>query len=261
MRRASALVIGALVLLPAAARAETEEFRWQGRVPSGKTLEIKGVNGGIRAEAAGGDEVDVVARKSGRRSDPGDVEIKVVEHGEGVTICAVYPNSVGDGPNECRPGRGGRMNTRNNDVEVQFTVKLPAGLRFVGKTVNGSVDAQGLGGDAVAHTVNGDVEVSTAGNVQAETVNGSIKAELGRADWTGPVQFKTVNGSVTLSLPANTGAEVRASTVNGSIETDFPLTLHKGRFTGRRLSGTLGAGGRELQIETVNGSIELRQGR
>jgi hypothetical protein len=45
-----------------------------------------------------------VATKHGRRSDPAEVEIEVVEHAGGVTICAVYP-SPGSRPNECRQGR------------------------------------------------------------------------------------------------------------------------------------------------------------
>jgi hypothetical protein len=202
--------------------------------------------------------VEVLAVKRGRRSDPRQVEIKVLEHAAGVTVCAVYPPGGSGRANECAPGSGGRMDTRNNDVEVDFEVRVPAGVDFVGQTVNGGVTADRLDGDVVATTVNGGVRAEAAGNVRAETVNGSITASLGRADWTGDVKFRTVNGGITLDLPADTGAEVSASTVNGSIETDFPLTV-KGKFSSRRLSGTIGGGGRGLSLETVNGSIRLRQ--
>jgi DUF4097 and DUF4098 domain-containing protein YvlB len=89
-------------------------------------------------------------------------------------------------------------------------------------------------------------------------VNGSIRAAAGRADWTGDAEFRTVNGSITVTLPASTGAEVRAETVNGEIETDFPMTV-SGRISKRRLNGTIGGGGRTLELETVNGSIQLRK--
>jgi len=46
--------------------------------------------------------------------------------------------------------------------------------------------------------------------------------------------------------------------VNGSIETDFPLTV-TGRLGPRRVTGTIGNGGRRLALETVNGSIRLRK--
>jgi DUF4097 and DUF4098 domain-containing protein YvlB len=89
-------------------------------------------------------------------------------------------------------------------------------------------------------------------------VNGSVTARLGRADWTGTLLLRTVNGRVEAIVPAAFSAEVKASTVNGDIDTDFPLTV-KGRFSHRRLSGTVGSGGRVLEMQTVNGSISLRR--
>jgi DUF4097 and DUF4098 domain-containing protein YvlB len=81
---------------------------------------------------------------------------------------------------------------------------------------------------------------------------------MGRADWTGDAEFATVNGGITLELPAGTGADVEARTVNGGIETDFPLEV-RGRVSRRRMSGTIGGGGRKLTLETVNGAIHLRR--
>lgn len=46
--------------------------------------------------------------------------------------------------------------------------------------------------------------------------------------------------------------------MNGSLHTDFPLTV-SGRFDARHLHATLGAGGREIRLRTVNGSIDLRK--
>jgi hypothetical protein len=234
-----------------------EDFRWHGRLAAGKTVEVKGVNGAIEASLASGDEVEVTATKRGRRSDPGSVRVEVLEHAEGVTVCAVYPDVDGR-RNECRAGSGGHMSTRDNDVEVHFVVKVPRGVGFSPRTVNGDVEATDLEGDVAATTVNGSIEVSTSGRAEAQTVNGSIRARAGRADWAGDAEFKTVNGSITLTLPTDTAADVRAETVNGEIETDFPLTV-TGRVSRRHLSGTIGGGGRSLELETVNGSIHLRK--
>ena len=131
MRKTACLItILGVVLLAAIApvSAESEEFNWRGRLASGQTIEIKGVNGDIKAQE-GGDEVEVRALKTGRRSDPSEVQIEVVEHSDGVTICAIYPSS--GRPNECRPGSGGRNSVKNNDVKVHFTVRIPAGVSFV----------------------------------------------------------------------------------------------------------------------------------
>lgn len=247
-----------LLLLPLAAAAAEQDFTWSGKVAAGQAIEIKGVNGDIEAQGVAGGDVEVTAVKKGRRSDPENVKIEVVEHAGGVTICAVYPS--GDGrPNECAPGKAGRMSTRDNDVSVRFTVKVPAGVRFVGRTVNGGIEATGLKADAEATTVNGGVELDSTGTARAETVNGGITARLGRADWTGTLKLQTVNGGIDVTMPDGLSADVKCSTVNGDISTDFPLTV-RGKIARRKLEGTIGSGGRLLEMTTVNGGIELKKG-
>ena len=217
MKRATILAAFALAAAPVLAAAAQEEFRWTGKVAAGQAIEIKGVNGGITATGSAGGDVEVTAVKKGRKSDPTEVKVEVVEHAGGVTICAVYPS---DGaPNECAPGKAGRMRVRDNDVNVEFRVKVPAGVRFVGRTVNGGIEASGLKADAEAETVNGGIDVS---------------------------------------MPEGLSADVRASTVNGDISTDFPLTV-KGKIARRKLEGTIGSGGRLLEMKTVNGGIELKK--
>jgi hypothetical protein len=258
--KASLVLTAALAL--AGSGLAAEDFQWRGKLAPGKTLEVRGVNGAIDASAAAGDEIEVLAAKRAHRSDPASVRVEVIEHGEGVTICAVYPDADNRRKNECRPGGGGHMNTRDNDVNVHFTVRVPRGVAFVPVTVNGEVKATGLDGDVTASTVNGSIRVSTNGRAEAQTVNGSIEATAGRADWTEDAVFKTVNGSITVTLPASAGAELKAETLNGEIETSFPVTnTTTGRLARRRLSGTIGGGGPSLQMSTVNGSIRLRSGR
>lgn len=249
--------LGGPAVAPAAAPAQSGDFRWTGRLAPGQELEVRGVNGRVRVEAASGPEAEVLATKTGRRSDPADVDIVVVPHDGGVTLCAVYP-AVNERENECLPGGGGRNNTHNNDVKVEWTVRLPDGVNLSAHSVNGDVTVRDVTGEVYASTVNGDVDVSTRGVAEASTVNGSIRAALGRADWTGTMRFHTVNGGITLEVPGNLAADIEAKTVNGSIDTDFPITV-RGRFGSRTLRGTIGAGGRDLEIETVNGSIRLRK--
>ncbi|MCL7978150.1 MAG: DUF4097 family beta strand repeat-containing protein [marine benthic group bacterium] len=251
----AALIVAAIAVLPGSSNAQ--EFEWQGRVDRGDGVEIKGINGDIDATYTSGSEVRVRAEKKGRDDDPSEVRIEVVEHGDGVTICAVYPDDGGR-KNECKPGDAGHLSSRDNDVSVHFVVEVPAGVEFRANTVNGGVDAAGLQSDIRASTVNGGINLSTSGLAKANTVNGSIKASMGRADWTGDLDFNTVNGSITVEMPANAGARVKASTVNGGLETDFPLTI-QGKFSNRKMEGTIGGGGRDLSLETVNGSIRLKK--
>lgn len=246
----AAAMFAALPLL-----AAEGDFHWSGALNPGQTIEIKGVNGGIRAEYASGTQIQVDARKTARRSDVNSVKVEVVPHAGGVTICSVYPDD-GSRPNECRPGDAGRMSNRDNDVKVDFTVRVPRGVKLVAKTVNGEVVAAGLQSEVEARTVNGKIQVATTDLARASTVNGSIEARLGAASWTGELNFSTVNGSVDLTMPPGVNADIKASTVNGGISTDFPLTV-SGKFGPKSISGRIGNGGQPLKISTVNGGIDL----
>ena len=95
--RKCALVAAAatLAIQTAAGAAAAQDFTWSGAVPQGRAIEIKGVNGDVRAEPSGSNQVEVTAVKTGRRDDPASVRIEVVPHGGGVTICAVYPSAPG----------------------------------------------------------------------------------------------------------------------------------------------------------------------
>jgi len=251
------LVLSVLTVLTVPT-VQSDEFNWHRTLAAGKTIEIVGVNGSIDASGTSGSEVEVTAVKRGRRDDPASVQIDVIEHGDGVTICAVYPSARRGEQNECRQGGKGRNNTRNNDVQVTWTVKVPRGVLFAGRTVNGQVVAHGLTAAAEIHSVNGNLTVETTAWASASTVNGSITARMGRADWQGEAELSTVNGAITVELPPDASMEVDASTVNGSMSTDFPLTV-RGKWGPRRMSGTIGQGGRSLSLSTVNGSMELRR--
>ena len=235
-------------------REAESTFEWSGQVADGQWLEIKGINGELNAMPSDGSTIQVTATRSGFRSDPNEVEIVVVEHAEGVTICAVYPTS-GDQPNECAPGNGGRNSTRNNDVKVTFDVLVPAGVRFAGRMVNASIRAADLAGDVRAQTVNGSVRLSTSQGAWAKTVNGSIRAAFGGTSLNGEATFETVNGSVTVAVPETTNADVEIRTSNGRITLNMPVDTT--RLSRRRVEGTLGEGGPDLRLKTVNGSITL----
>jgi hypothetical protein len=250
---------GAATIAARSARAGAD-FHQTWNLAPGKTLEIEGVNGAVHATGTAAKEVEVSAWKRAKRSDPAEVTIEVLEHADGITLCVRYPDRHGS-HNTCEPGGHSHMNLDDNDVTVDFEVGVPAGVRFVGRMVNGSVEATGLTADAEGHTVNGSVTLETRGRAEAQTVNGAVRARLGRLGASGPVSFRTVNGSITLELPEGIGAEVRAQTLNGAIETDFPVTvMHvKHRFVGDKLEGTIGKGGPLLELETVNGGIRLRR--
>jgi hypothetical protein len=250
------LAVAVLLVLTFAAGTSAQDFNWRGRIGRGRMIEIKGVNGGITAVGTSGTEVRVTAIKSAEDDDPEEVEIEVVEHDDGVTICAVYPTSSRRRPNSCEPAEGGRMNVNDNDVKVEFEVEVPAGVVLVARTVNGGIKATDIESDVRAYTVNGGVTIDANGVVEAKTVNGSIRAAMGSSNWDGDLNFETVNGGITLEIDGDLNAEVSAQTVTGGISTDFPLTV-QGRFGPRSVRGVVGRGGRNLGLNTVNGGIQI----
>jgi DUF4097 and DUF4098 domain-containing protein YvlB len=242
----------AAVIMTPAALAATEEFDWSGSVGTGQTVEIKGVNGSITAEPSSSGQIEIHAVKHGKKNDPSDVRIEVVEHAGGVTVCAIYPGKDYD----CEPGEGG-LGARDNDVEVRFTVLVPSGTNFAGRTVNGGIDADSIDGNVEASSVNGGIEATASGWVSATTVNGGIDVVMGRTDWVGELRLGTVNGGINVVLPGNASADVRIRTANGEIDSDFPINM-KGKYWNNRADGTIGGGGRELEIESVNGGVTLQ---
>jgi hypothetical protein len=214
-----------------------EETRWHGWVPSGQVVEVNNIHGDIRAELASGDEIEVIAIKRGF-SDPAQVSIEVVEHKGGVTICAVYPDADRNHPFDCRPSHGGGFRQAEtsdsgthirwdnggggdvliNDLRVDFVVRLPKRLRFIGRTVDGDVSAHMLEQDVEAHSVLGDVSVD---------------------------------------LSRNPGAEVHAESAKGTVSSEFPLSMRCNSGHGMLAFGRVGRAHRTLRLKTDTGDIHL----
>lgn len=228
-----------------------ETWNWNGTLAAGRTLEINGINGTIEAEPGTGDRVVVTAEKTSKRHDTSVVKIEVKQDSDGITICAVYPGQS----SPCR-SIGLSFQDRANDVNVDFHVQVPAGVKLVANNVNGAVRAHGLAAPVKAHTVNGTCEIETASSGEATTVNGAVRATVRKLAASDELSFHTVNGSITLDLPANANADFSSSTVNGGITTDFPITI-SGGWGPRSASGTIGHGGARVHASTVNGSIRL----
>jgi hypothetical protein len=242
-------------ILPAAGAAQTP-WNWEGRLSPGQTVEIVGISGDVQAVPARG-PARVRAANTVRRGSADDVPIVVVEHAGGVTICAIYPARAGQPANVCEPG-GGSRNGSGADITVDFHVEVPATVHFTGRTVSGDISVSGLSGDVRATTVSGDIDVQTSGTATASTVNGHIDVIMGRAEWRDRAAFSTVNGNIRLSVAGELDAELRASTVNGEIQSTFPIVV-EARHNMRNVTQALGRGGPELRLSTVNGSIELRR--
>ena len=207
------------------ARDGQEDFRWSGRVARGKTIEIAGLLGNVRAEHTSGDQVEVVGRRMGDDAD--QVRIEVVQKADGdVLICTIYPvreSSRGrndrnrdrdrdddrrdDGP--CNDGHSGELALDADEARIDFTVRVPQGVHLAARTVDGDIEASGLRSPVDAASVSGNVRVSTTGTARAATVSGNVDATFGETDGD-EMSFASVSGNVVVRVANGVGAEVEA---------------------------------------------------
>ena len=260
----AALPPRAIVAQSSGTTTGADRWDWTGNIDAGRQVFVRNLNGPIRVEASTGATVEVSAyKRAGRRGNVRDVTITVEQRSSrgDVVICARWNDRTDCDESGYRSrGRdnGDWWRWGGNNVDVEFVVRLPKGVRVTASTVNGGLEIEGVDSEVSANTVNGSVIArSNGGPVHAKTVNGSLTvrtAVLGQ----GTLDYETVNGQITLEIPENSSADVELRTVNGSISTDFPLTID-GKFSSRRVRGTIGRGGQLLRLETVNGSIRLRR--
>lgn len=217
-------------------------------------FELINVNGRVTAEPATDGKVSV----EGRRTAKGSSDEAAKENLAKLEIREeVSPDRVRV---ESRPPRlsgfGGH--------EIEWTVKIPAGVVVDLRTVNGGVRLNGLRGEVHAKTTNGGVRGQEMGNqiLEASSVNGGISIEFNQPlDANASVDVETVNGGVELSLTADTKATISARAVNGGVRvTDLKVEKQEqaNSFESkRRLEGTLNGGGAKVNVSTTNGGVRI----
>jgi DUF4097 and DUF4098 domain-containing protein YvlB len=215
---------------------------------AGGSVSLDNVNGDVSIEVWENSEVRIYAVKSA--SSPELLELLLVEvdaEPDAVRINTHYPST-----------RDSKYDKEDHS-QVEYTLTVPRSAKIDDvDLVNGSLTVVGVEGGVKAETVNGNIVVrECSGSAALSTVNGGIELYTNRLDRSEDVALEAVNGSLDLYLAAAIGAEVQAESVNGTIRNDFGLEVHKGKYVGSDLSGVIGGGGGNVQLETVNGSIDV----
>jgi hypothetical protein len=221
------------------------------------------------------------------------VEIRTVDLADGVALCVVYPaqragwdedrrerNREGKESDPCRRDNNWSDRHSRNDTEVDFTLKVPAGMRLRAGTVSGDVDAAQLSGELELRSVSGDVRLigGEGARIMLETVSGSVEmlqirakeveghTVSGRVTFEGPVQdggsydFATTSGSITLTLPQQPNATLSAATFSGRFSSSFPTSTDSRRRRSRH-SAVWGNGSARVDVESLSGNITIRSSR
>ena len=244
------------VVQPAKAEKTTEVRTLP--LASGSQLKVRNVNGFIRVEGWDREEVQFTGEF---KPSSQDEQVKVViEVAQGsLEIRGEVPKHTGlgsyRGP-QCQmtlkvPHRvKASLESVNGEVALNGT-QGQAELR----TVNGGVRAQDLDAALKATTVNGAIELEKVrGGLTLETVNGAIKGAGLDGQGQG-IKAETVNGSIKLQLGGLKG-RLRATTVNGGI-TFNAKGAEQVEVKKHRVTALFPGSEQAIEISTVNGGITL----
>lgn len=219
--------------------------------PTGR-VSLENINGGVQIKVWDRAAVQVDAVKKAYRKDRlAEARIDVNATEENIRIKTEYPDE-----NQTFRGGEGRYDNPAT-VEYSLTVPRKAALESI-ELVNGSIDIDGVEGTVKASSINGRVIArGLLGEAKLSTINGPLEATFTQLDDSKPISLGSVNGNVTMIIPSNANAAIRAGTVHGGISTDFGIQVKHGEYVGHSLDGQIGTGGPTIKLGNVNGSIKV----
>ena len=127
-------------------------------------------------------------------------------------------------------------------------------------SVNQGVSVNDVDGEISVEAINGDVTLADVRSnmIQAATVNGDVTF-VGQLADDGRYKFSSHTGDLDVSIPPNINATISVATFNGEFESTFPIVLSESGKAGKRFTFTLGDGSAKLDLETFQGTINLRR--
>lgn len=243
--RVPALVLSSLVLAAAAHAAVTESFKQNYPLAADGTIHLENVNGDIDIVAWDKAEVSLEAVKKGKTdADLAKVTLEIDSSPAKLSIKTKYAKS----------GWFGNVN-----ASVRYRLMVPAGVSLEKiDAVNSNITVTGVRGPVNLDTVNGRITATgLASDARLDSVNGGLNAEFASVDGVREVKLDSVNGRATITLPKGAGARIDADSVNGSVTIDQQVKL--GKVRRHSLTGEIGSGGPDISLETVNGSIAIKE--
>lgn len=230
----------------------TEEFHQTYPLSATGRVNLANINGGVKIKVWDRAAVQVDAvKKAYRRERLEEAKIEVTATEENIRIKTDYPEET----QTFRSGEGRYDNPAI--VEYALTVPRKATLESI-ELVNGPLDIDGAEGNVKASSVNGTVTArGLMGETKLSTVNGNLQATFMQLDESKPISLGSVNGNVTLVIPSDANASIRAGTVHGTISNDFGIQVKHGEYVGHNLEGQIGNGGPRIKLGNVNGGIRI----
>ncbi|PKG85877.1 hypothetical protein CXF85_03640 [Colwellia sp. 75C3] len=244
----SLVVFTSFNLLSLQASAQiNEEIERSFAVVSQSDFSLNNINGTVTINSWQESNIKVLANISAQTQESrDDMTINMAQHGQKVTVSTDYKEN------------GYRQNKQSAKVDYQVWLPADSNLSDI-ELINGSLIIRDISGKVEAQVVNGSIKASgLSGNSAISSVNGSVDV-IYNLDSTNVnnIEVETVNGSIKLYLPETINADITADTMHGNINTAFDLESKKNSFFGRNLRGKIGSGGSQVNLDSVNGSINV----
>jgi DUF4097 and DUF4098 domain-containing protein YvlB len=240
----TALLAAAGAAALSAAGLTIEEFSHTYAFSPRGRISLENPNGDVRITTWDRDEVRVEAVK--RASSTGQLEGARIQVDAAGDVLSIRTRYAGSNPEE--PA----------SVEYRITVPKRALLEDI-RLVNGELSMTGVAGGVKASSINGSIHArQMEGEATLSTVNGQVEAAFDQVNPAKAISLTSVNGPIALALPAGARAQVSARNLSGGIRTDFGRPLRIAPSGGQHLRTNIkGGGSTRIHLHNVNGGISI----
>ena len=184
------------------------------------------------------------------RTDDGNISIRRV-------------GSSGGGFVEAGAGSGSvDLSNINGDVRI-----IGISSNITVRSVKGDVRIIALSANITVRCVKGDVAARvSSGEIAVSNIDGDVDLNVssGSASFTGPIhperryRLKTLSGHVSMHIPDTVGFTAALTSYSGQLETDFQF-LNALPRSKQRIIGRYGDGTGRVELDSFNGSVQLRK--
>lgn len=269
----------------------TREFSFEKKSADDAVI-IANINGNVKVVGYSGDKILVEVNKSiiaktDARLEKGKTDLKlgvldladtIVLYVDG--ICGGFTKVENKDQGVIRSARswGYAWNNGCNDCNVgydykfDFVVRIPSSLNLAVSTINnGDINVENVDGVVSARNINGSIRLQNLmRESDASTINGNVDVEYARNPQK-DCRYYSLNGDINAWFQQGLSASMSFESFNGSFYTNIdrleslPVQVEKKdmkegvryKINGNRYK--VGAGGANLDFETFNGNVYLKE--
>ncbi len=239
-----------------------------------KDLQVDNIWGSIEVTGYEGDTVELVAHKNIKARSEGRIQSAEQEVKLDITEEKNIIDIYVDGPFREQNKDRERRYDLGYEVHYDFEIKVPRKTNIFIKTVtDGDIKVTGVDGEFEVRNVNGKIRMDdVAGSGIAHTVNGEVQVSFARNPKS-DCSFKTINGDVEVAFIKDLSADFRLKSDFGDAYSDFPVSYlptrssatterKNGKYiykSNRFIDVRIGSGGPEIKMDTLNGDILINK--